>query len=319
MPRNNDGDLYEDSTVHQVKMVIFGIIAFVCLVVFLIIVFGSIYTIDAGDRGIILTFGKASTEIIQPGFHLKIPIAQSVVVYSVRTQTIKFDNPANAQSVTPSEYDALSGASRDLQNVQVAVIINYNINEKDVLDIYQKYGDSQLYQTNILEPIIRNAIKATTAHYDAVDLVDNRSEVVAEATAQIAKDFADKNAVLDNLNIVNFLYSPEYTKQIEAKVVAQQQALTEKNKLEAVKYQAEQRVAQAQGESDAIRAQISAIAAQGGSNYLTMLWIQKWNGAVSIVNGGNPIVDLRGINAAGYVATSNSISSAPTALSNITG
>jgi regulator of protease activity HflC (stomatin/prohibitin superfamily) len=119
----------------------------------------------------------------------------------------------------------------------------------------------------------------------------------------LANDFAGKSAVLDNFNIVNLQYSDQYAAQVEAKVVAQQQALTEQNKLQAVQFQAQQRVAQAQGEADAIKAQISAISAQGGANYLTMLWIQKWNGQVSIVNGGSSIVDLRGINSAGYIAT----------------
>ena len=308
MPRSNNTDgSYDNEAAHQVRMVIFGVIAIIFLIVFLIFLFGSWYTIDQGDRGVVLTLGKASQVISQPGLHFKIPIIQHVVVYSVRTQTIAFDNPANAATATPSEYDALSGASKDLQNVQIATIVNYHINEKDVLNIYQQYGDPHTYQVNILEPIIRNAMKATTAHFDAVDLVDNRSEVVKEATDMLTKEFAGKNAVLDNLNIVNFLYSVEFSQAIENKMVQVQNALAEQNKLEAVKYQAQQRVAQAQGESDAIRTQISAIAAQGGSNYLTMLWIQKWNGAVSLLNGGSPIVDLRGINAAGYVA-SNSIS-----------
>lgn len=320
MPRNDDGDSYDDPAVHQVKMVIFGVIAIICLIVFLIIIFGSIYTIDAGDRGIILTFGKASTEVIQPGFHLKMPIAQSVVVYSVRTQTIKFDNPANAASATPSEYDALSGASKDLQNVQVAVIVNYNINEKDVLNIYQQYGDSQLYQTNILEPIIRNAVKATTAHYDAVDLIDNRSEVVAEATAMITKDFADKSAVLDNLNIVNFLYSSQFTQAIENKVTQQQNALAEQNKLAAVQFQAQQRIATAEGEAKAIQIQVAAINSQGGANYIQLQAISRWNGQLPYVSGTGsiPFIDMRTFaTVAGASQNSNIIQSS--ALSNTTG
>jgi regulator of protease activity HflC (stomatin/prohibitin superfamily) len=270
---------------------IFGIIA---IIIFIILLFGLIYTIDAGDRGIILTFGKPSTEIMQPGIHIKIPIVQSLVVYSVRTQTISFDNKQGTGD--NSEYSSLFAASKDLQDVQIATVVNYHINEKDVLNIYQQYGDSHTYQINILEPIIRNVVKATSAHYDANDLIGNRSEVVKEATQRLTEDFKDKNAVLDNLNIVNFQYSPQYSKAIEEKVTAQQNALTEQNKLVAVQFQAQQRIAQAKGEAEAIQIQVSAINQQGGANYVQLQAISKWNGQLPNFmmsgNGAIPFLDV---------------------------
>ena len=305
MVKNDDIDFGGDNMPHQVKMIITGVIAFICLVIFLIFLFGAWYTVDAGDRAVVLLFGKASTDISQPGLHFKIPIIQSVVVYSVRTQTIKFDNINNAATATPSEYDALSSASKDLQIVNTAVIVNYHINEKDVLNIYQQYGTSQTYQTNILEPIIRNVVKATTAKFTAAELVDNRSEVINEATNVLDSQFIDKNAVLDNFNIVNFLYSPEYSAAIEQKAVQTQLLQKSQIELETTKVQAQQRVAQATGESEAIKTQISAIAAQGGTNYLTMLWIQKWNGQVALVqsNDAMPIIDMRSLNTAAGITT----------------
>ena len=303
MPRSTDSG-NTDALGNEIKTGIRVAVGIVLLVIVIILLFGAWYTIDAGDRGVVLTLGKASPIISQPGLHFKFPIIQSVVVYSVRTQTISFDNKQGTGD--NSEYSSLFAASKDLQNVQIATVVNYHINEKDVLNIYQQYGDSKTYQVNILEPIIRNVVKGTSAHFDANALIENRSEVVKEATNQLTEDFAAKNAVLDNLNIVNFQYSDQYSKAIEEKVTAQQNALTEQNKLAAVQFQAQQRVAQAQGEADAIKIQTQAISIAGGESYLTLKWIEKWNGQVSLVNGGNPIVDMRGVNSAGYLATSSS-------------
>ena len=309
MPRPNNPIKKDSGMPVEMKMGIYGIIAVIFGIIFLIFLFGSWYTIDAGDRGIVLTFGKASTEISQPGFHFKLPIVQHIVVYSVRTQTIHFDNPLKAGITTPSEYDALSSASKDLQTVQTAVIVNYHINEKDVLNIYQQYGDQQTYQLNILEPIIRNTVKATTAHFNANDLVDNREEVVKETTSSLDTQFTNKNAILDNFNVVNFAYSDQYSKAIEEKVTAQQNALTEQNKLAAVQFQAQQRKAQAQGEADAIKIQTQAISMNGGQSYLILKYIEKWNGQVALVESNNamPIIDMRTLNslntAAGVTTT----------------
>ena len=314
MAKNDDIDFGKDESMpHEVKMVITGIIAFICLVIFLIFLFGAWYTIDAGDRGIILTFGKASQEIMQPGLHFKIPIFQSVVVYSIRTQTIKFDNPLKAGITTPSEYDALSSASKDLQTVQTAVIVNYHINEKDVLNIYQQYGTPETYQTNILEPIIRNSVKAATAHYNAQDLVDNRSEVVDEVMSSLINQFISKNAVLDNFNVVNFAYSDIFTASIENKAVQVQNALAEQNKLVAVQYQAQQRVATAEGEAKAIQIQVQAINQQGGQSYVNLQAISRWNGQLPVVmgSGAMPFINMNtltgGAVASGAVPINTSI------------
>jgi len=306
MPRSNntdDGSQYDNEAAHQVRMVIFGVIAIICLVVFLIFLFGSWYTIGAGERGIVLTFSKPSTVISGPGLHFKIPIVQSVVRMNIRTQTIAFDN--KAATGTDSEYTSLAALSSDLQDTAIATVVNYHLEEKDVLQIYTQYGDMHSYQINILEPVVRDSVKTIAATYTAEDLSKKRGEFNQKVADLLLVKFTEKSALFERVNIVNFEYSDLFTTAVENKNVQVQNALAEQNKLEAVKYQAQQRVAQAQGESDAIRTQISAIAAQGGSNYLTMLWIQKWNGAVSLLNGGNPIVDMRGINAAGYVAVSN--------------
>lgn len=275
------------------KTITRSVITGVLIIFAIVVVFGAWYTIDAGDRGIILTFGKPSQEVMQPGLHFKIPIIQTLVTYSVRTQTIAFDNKAGTGD--NSEYSSMFAASKDLQNVQIATVVNYHINEKDVLDIYQKYGDSHTYQLNILEPIIRNTVKTTSAHWNANDLVGNRSEVVKEAYDDLTIKFAEKNAVLDNINLVNFEYSEQYSKAIEEKVTAEQNALTEKNKLSAVQYQAQQRVSQAEGEAKAIQIQVAAINSQGGESYVQLQALKAWDGHLPTIMGGNsmPFIDMR--------------------------
>jgi uncharacterized membrane protein YqiK len=63
-------------------------------------------------------------------------------------------------------------------------------------------------------------------------------------------------------------------------VTAEQNALASKNKLEQTKYEAEQRVATAKGEAEAIRIQSEAIQSQGGENYVQLQAIKQWNGVL---------------------------------------
>src|SRR3989344_7683219 len=77
--------------------------------VILILVFSSFYIVNAGERGILLTFGKPSDMARGEGLHFKIPLVQSVIIMDVKTQ----------------KYEAqLSAASRDLQDVRTKIAIN---------------------------------------------------------------------------------------------------------------------------------------------------------------------------------------------------
>jgi regulator of protease activity HflC (stomatin/prohibitin superfamily) len=93
--------------------------------------------------------------------------------------------------------------------------------------------------------------------------------------------------VVDQVNITNFDFSQSFNAAIEAKVTAEQSALAAKNKLEQVKFEAEQRVTQAKGEAEAIKIQAAAIQAQGGQEYVSLKWVEKWNGALPTTQLGN--------------------------------
>ena len=63
-------------------------------------------------------------------------------------------------------------------------------------------------------------------------------------------------------NILNFTFSPDFNLAIEAKVKAEQEALTQKNVLARKEYEAKQIVVTAQANAESIRIQAQAINSQ---------------------------------------------------------
>src|SRR5205807_6298439 len=92
-------------------------------------------------------------------------------------------------------------------------------------------------------------------------------------------------------SITQFEFSPSFTQAIEAKVTAEQNALREKNRLLQVEYEAKQKIAQAQGEAQALalrRAQLNPA-------ILQLEAIQKWDGKLpQIMSAGSavPFINL---------------------------
>lgn len=268
---------------HIFGWTVFAIILTTCI-------FGTFYIISAGERGILLTFGKPDMVPKTEGLHFKIPIVQSVVKMDIKTQKYTVEKA--------------SAASKDLQTVTTDVAINYYISPENTPIIYKTIGIN--YQDKVIAPAVQEVVKANTAQYTAEELITKRPEVKEKIDAGLRERLAEFNVIVQAISITNFDFSPEFNKAIESKVTTEQNALAAKNKLLQVEYEAQQRVAQAEGEAKAIQIQTQAISMNGGQSYLTLKWIERWNGQVSLVNGGSSIVDLRGINSAGYIAMSNS-------------
>jgi len=216
--------------------------------------------ISTGEKGIVLNMGVVN-RTIEPGFNFIMPFVEDVVVMDMTTQI---------ESVTAS------AASKDLQTVTAEIAVNYQLQPEKIVDIYTSYRED--VKNRVISPAIQEAVKAATAKYTAEELITKRElarqDMVDALKAKL--DGAHINVVDVSIKELNF--SQQFNTAIEAKVQAEQEAQKAKNDLQRVQFESEQRVSQAQAEAEAIRIQAQAITQQGGSNYVQLQAIQKWDG-----------------------------------------
>jgi prohibitin 2 len=109
-----------------------------------------------------------------------------------------------------------------------------------------------------------------------------------------------KHIIPEDVSITNFKFSDQYEQSIEQKQVAEQNAEKAKNVLEQVKTEAQQKIAQAEGEAAALKAQKEQITPELLQLRMIEMLSQKWNGQLpENYYGGSaplPIVEaLRGV------------------------
>jgi len=241
----------------------------------LVIIFGGFGTIGAGERGVKTRLG-AVVGVIDPGLYFKLPIIEGVEKMEVKTRTVNYDKNGNeGDSLDTSQ---LSGASKDLQDVWIGVVVNYHIDPTKVSDIYSQYRSVDNFEANVIEPIIREVVKSTSAQYTAEELVTKRAEFGDKVNVTLAERFITKGSLLERFSVTNFEFSKSFTEAIEAKVTAVQKAEAAKNKLEQIKFEAQQTVETAKATAEAQRISSAALAAQGGQDYVNLKWIEKWDG-----------------------------------------
>lgn len=238
-----------------------GIIAVVIIIIVLIAVTAlfAFKKVEAGERGVYLNWGAVQEEVLDEGLHFKIPIYQQIKVLDVKTVKHEVESEA---------------ASSDVQIVKTTVALNYHLDPNNVGKLWQEIGPD--YQSRIIDPAIQESVKAATAKFTAQDLIAKRPELKSAIKEELSNKFDGKYIIVDDFSIVNFEFSAVYDAAIEQKQVAEQNALKAENDLKRVEFEADQRVAQAKAEAEAIRIQAEAIQNQGGKEYVTLQWIRAW-------------------------------------------
>ena len=273
-----------------------GIIAVVVLVAGLLL--SSATVVRAGHTGVIVTLGAVEEQFLSEGFHFKIPFVQSVVQMNNQTKKVTADGAA---------------ASRDLQNVTYSVEVNYKVSNASSATLYRNVGLS--YETTIIQPAIQESVKAVTANFTAEQLITRRAAVGDEIKETLQAKILPYGLAVEVFNIVNFDFSEEFNRAVEAKQTAQQNALKAQQDLERIEIEARQKVTQAQAEADSIKLIQEML--KTSPEYIEYIKWTAWNGVLpQVMTSGNSdfILDVSGITSP---PAQSSVTSPPTQ-SNVT-
>src|SRR5690349_4978138 len=86
---------------------------------------GSIRVIQPGQRGVRITLGKVATYPVEPGLVLKLPFVSRIERINVQIQKTEVDATA---------------ATKDLQETQTHVALNWHVAPGDVTRLYTEIG-----------------------------------------------------------------------------------------------------------------------------------------------------------------------------------
>lgn len=233
--------------------------------------------VNAGERGVVMRFGKVQDLIFDEGIHPIVPVVTSVRTLSVRVQ--KNDISAEA-------------SSKDLQDVKTDVAVNWHIDPSKVNQVFQRVGDQEQIIFRIITPAVSEVVKAATARKTAEEIITKRSELKQEIDLQLKERLAAYGILVDDVSLVNFSFSAEFAKAVESKQIAEQQAKqAEFNALKAEK-EAKAEVNRAKGQAEAQRLQRETITPA----LLQKQAIEKWDGKFPTVMGGDGALPFININ-----------------------
>ena len=189
----------------------------------------SFHAVPAGHVGVVYQFGNIVGQ------------TDAGLVTILPWRTLK---EANVQ-VQRQSFDELDSFSQETQDVFIKATLNYEVDPKDIQTLYRTVGPN--YFDKLVPNRVNQLFKDETVKYKAVEIAPNRERIRENVRARLKKELAPFSIQVDDLLIDNIKFSPEFTKAIEAKQIATQDAQAAQNRVKEAQFKAQQ----VQGEAKA--------------------------------------------------------------------
>jgi regulator of protease activity HflC (stomatin/prohibitin superfamily) len=274
--------------------------AFLVVMTFMTIFFGSWYTVDQGERAVILRNG-ALYRVDGPGLAFKLPIIDDAEYLSVRTQKVV--------------YPEVSSYSKDIQWADIAVSVNVRLDPGLVAQVYETYRTLDEAVSRVLTPRVNSFTKVVFGRFNAATAIAERGRLVIEVNEALISATAGTGLIVEAVQIEDIQFSEEFENSIEQRMmaeidVAKKRQNWEKEKVEAdiirtiAQGAADAVVFKATAEADAIKlvgnAEAEAIKARGialGENpaLVALVQAERWNGELPttmVPSGTLPILQM---------------------------
>ncbi|MBE9052305.1 prohibitin family protein [Nostocales cyanobacterium LEGE 11386] len=232
--------------------------------------------VNAGERGVVMQFGKVQDKVLDEGLHPIMPIVTSVKRLNVRVQQNTFKSDA---------------ASKDLQTITTELAVNWHIDPLKVNKIFQQVGDEKLIIDGIITPAVSEVLKAATAKKTAEEVITKRTELKQEIDSNLKNRLASYGIIIDDVSLVNFAFSPEFSRAIESKQIAEQEAKQAEFIAQKATQEAQADINRAKGQAEAQRLQRLTLT----PDLLQKQAIEKWDGRFPTVMSGNgslPLINI---------------------------
>lgn len=267
----------------------FNFLRWIILAVAIIWLLSSTFVfIPAGSVGALYDRGTGiQNRVLGEGLNLTIPFWQKVQLFDARLQEYTMTQAPDEGAIRRD--DSLDAPTLDGQTVKVDATVLFMIDKTKAPDIWRSVGTD--YVNKLIRPFSRSQIRMVISRYSAPEIYsEKRQEAEAIMTKEIAELLKPKNIIVDKVLLRAVYFSPEYSKAIEQKVIAEQLVKKAEFEVKQASQAAQSKIAEAKGFAEAQALQQRTLTQE----YIQLEAIKKWNGVMPQVTGsGNtPFINI---------------------------
>lgn len=223
-----------------------GVLVVIVAIAALVAIF-SIRIVGAGEVGVIHTFGEVDTNPRPSGLLFKLPWA-SMETMNVRTQ--QFTMSSASEDVGALVGGTVNTLTSEGLTVGVDLTVLFRLDFSSAPGVFRDLGPQ--YQSVVLLPAIRGAIRDVVAQYTAEDLYTVARETVGDLIlASLVRDLEARGIVAEQVLLRDITLPTQIQQAIERKLAAEQSIQERAFRVLEAEQEADRRRAEARGQRDA--------------------------------------------------------------------
>ncbi len=233
----------------------------------------SMYDVKGGSRGVIFDrINGVKQQVVGEGTHFLVPWLQKAIIYDVRTK--------------PKSIATNTG-TKDLQMVSLTLRVLHRPEVLQLPAIYQNLGLD--YDERVLPSIGNEVLKSIVTQFDAAELITQREIISQKIRKELSTRANEFGIKLEDVSITHMTFGPEFTKAVEQKQIAQQDAERAKFLVEKAEQERQASVIRAEGEAESAEFISKALAKVGDGLLLIRRLEASKDIAQTLANSSNVV------------------------------
>lgn len=254
--------------------------SFLSLFCLLLIGFGCFTNIGANRVGIVYNpfRGGIQSYTLGQGYKTKSPLTK---IYKINTEV---------QELT---FKNISVQTNDSQFVNAIIKAQVKIDSNKAFEYFSKYKDKNLEDiSSLLSSTMQKQLETITTQYNIMDVLGaKRDEIVNKSLDLIQKELLKDGISVLRITLVDTDAGEQIEKAIANEAVAKKEAETAEYKKQKAQLEGEAKVIEAQKEKEANE----LISKTLTDELLMEQFIEKWDGKLPTVTGGETMFDISSI------------------------
>ncbi len=246
-----------------------GLKKFVPSIIFLLLIalvaINSAAVVAPTERGIQVTLGQVTGDVLGPGLHFHAPFVSTIKKYSIVPKGMSANFSVGKDGAI----------TKDMQTVGSQVTVFYRYNTDKIMDAVTKYNDSIL--ENAITRSLVASVKESVGKYSIYELVENQDKITGDVATSLSLRLEAYPIEVTQLTISNWDWSEDFDRQIKETMNRTQQVRQAEQDLKLAETNAQKQVAEAEAakkaaeqtaEADLIKAQKAADAKRAEADAL---------------------------------------------------
>lgn len=222
-------------------------------------ILGTVVIVPAGHRAAVFNcMNGVEHRTLGEGTHLLAPIIETATQYDVRTRTYTLCHTHDEGDKQGD--DSVVALTKDGQTIKMDLSLRYHILPTGVWELHQEVGPD--FVEKIVRPEAQTVIRNCIAKYNVTELYSATREMIQTQMGEsMSKGMAKYHIQLNEVLVRNISFSDDFTKAVEQKQVALQDAERMKYILQKEESEKQRKIIAATGEAEAIRRRGEALRA----------------------------------------------------------